>query len=401
MKIGIVTAYDENEANSEYSKALKEEFERQGHSVEILRLPFNIFTVPSHSTQKLADILINEMAEKIKNLNYINIQYESQLFGTECDAIKRRVNTLIKACKSKAFSITMHSQINFNSKIINTNILKSFLYRKFKKRKKITFKNINFMIFDILAQVVKHNGMIITHTERAKKRVLSAFPSAHVVAFPLCYKRLEDIQSAKKNFNAEEYKRTKGISLKPGTKVIGILGTFTFWKDFKTVINALLFLPEEYHLFIWGGQHKLEFASHPEGLKSTDSLLTLIRSENLAHRVHFMGYQPSSEDMLNAQLFCDYIVLPYKEVGEDGPGAACSALETCDNVFFSRTATFEELKLFCKECVFNYDMGNYLELAEKIKSLPDKDRIMRERKQYFKTYNITENVKMYLSCCGE
>ena len=51
MKIGIVTAYDEGEANSEYSKVLKEEFERQGHSVEILRLPFSVFTVSSRHTK--------------------------------------------------------------------------------------------------------------------------------------------------------------------------------------------------------------------------------------------------------------------------------------------------------------------------------------------------------------
>ena len=110
-----------------------------------------------------------------------------------------------------------------------------------------------------------------------------------------------------------------------------------------------------------------------------------------------MGYQPSSEDMINAHLFCDFIVMPYLEVGEGGSGAASTALETCDNVFLTRNCTFEELKEFTGEAAFNFDMGNYLELAEKILSLPNRNRILKNREKYFKQFNIKENVKMYLS----
>lgn len=395
MKIGIVTAYDEHEANSEYSKALKEEFERQGHSVEILRLPFNVFTNLSFSMQKLADHLIDDMVEKIKKLDYVNIQYETGLFGTNIQDVFRRIKKILSVCKEDAFSITIHSQIHFESKKIKQNKIKIFFNDLTKKHKTFTQKNINRLMYRVLLSVIQKNGLIITHTMRAKKTVLSEFPSANVQAFPLCYKRLNEIKDI--CFDKEKYKKEKGINIASNAKVIGVLGAFTPWKDLKTVVKALSLLPDEFHVFFFGGMHKLDFKYHIEGLGWIYELQEQIISLNLQNRVHFMGYQPTSEDMLNAQLFCDYAVFPYKEVGEDGPGAPSSALEVCDNVFLTRNDTFEELKEFTGEAFFSFDMGNYMELAEKIKSLPSKQIVLQNRKDYFEKYNIQKNAEMYLS----
>lgn len=85
-----------------------------------------------------------------------------------------------------------------------------------------------------------------------------------------------------------------------------------------------------------------------------------------------MGFQQSSEDMLNAYLFCDYVVLPYIECGEMASAAAGNALELNSNVFASRNHCFEEWKKFTGEAFYSFDMGNYMELAEKIQSMPDK-----------------------------
>ncbi|MBR4106347.1 MAG: glycosyltransferase [Alphaproteobacteria bacterium] len=397
MKIGIVTAYDEGEANSEYSKVLKEEFERQGHSVEILRLPFSVFTVSSRPTQKLADVLIDEMVEKIKHLDYVNIQYETQLFGCDCYSVFRRIKKILLSCKPNHFSITMHSQIWFDTKNLKENIYKRCLHTLIKKKKWFSHKNLDRLIYRILNLVSSREGLIITHTMRAQERVKAFFPNANTKAFPLCYKRYEDIKNIKNSFNKEKYMQEKGIVLNKNEKAIGVLGAFTHWKDLDTCVMALSILPKEYHLFFYGGMHKLEFKHFPNGLDRIKELEKKILSLNLQNRVHFMGFQPTSEDFFNAHLFCDYIVLPYLEVGEDGSGSASVALETNDNVFLTRNCTFDELKLFTGEAAFNFDMGNYLELAEKIKNLPDKHRILEQRKKYFKHYNVTENVKIYLS----
>lgn len=397
MKIGIVTAYDECEANSEYSKALKEEFERQGHSVEILRLPFSVFTIPSRPTQKLADILIDEMAEKIKHLDYVNIQYETSLFGCDCSSVFRRIKKIVCSCKPKQFSITMHSQIHFDTKKLKTSAFKQKLYVLIKKKKGFSSKMLDCLTYNVIDLVTAKEGLIITHTIRAQERVRAFFPHANVKAFPLCYKRYEDIKNIKNSFNKEKYMQEKGIVLNKNEKAIGVLGAFTPWKDLDTCVMALSVLPEEYHLFFYGGMHKLEFKHSPNGLDRIKKLEKKILSLNLQNRVHFMGFQPTSEDFFNAHLFCDCVVLPYLEVGEDGSGSASVALETCDNVFLSRNCTFDELKLFTDEAAFNFDMGNYLELAEKIQTMPDRQKILKQREAYFLSYNVSECVKMYLS----
>ena len=54
--------------------------------------------------------------------------------------------------------------------------------------------------------------------------------------------------------------------------------------------------------------------------------------------------------------------------------AAGNALELNSNVFASRNHCFEEWKKFTGEAFYSFDMGNYMELAEKIQSMPDKKK---------------------------
>ncbi len=397
MKIGIVTAYDEHEANSEYSKALKEEFERQGHSVEILRLPFSIFPVPSYSMQKLAEHLIDEMVEKIKHLDYVNIQFEIGLFGTNCKDVMRRMNKIFSVCKENSFSLTLHSQVHFDTKKIKKSPLKTFFTKLKKRSLPFTQGNIQRLLYQVLSNVVAKKGLIITHTIRARNGVLSAFPTANIQAFPLCYKQLADIKKQKAAFDITQYKKEKGLILDKNTKIIGVLGAFTPWKDLLTCVKALLLLPENFHLFFFGGQHYMDIKYSPQGLERISALQEQIFTLGLPKRVHFMGFQATSDDMFKAHLFCDYIILPYTEVGEEGSGSASNALETCENVFMTRNYTFDELKKFTGESFFSFDMGNWMELAEKIKSLPDKQTILKNRELYFEKYNMENMVKMYLS----
>ena len=209
---------------------------------------------------------------------------------------------------------------------------------------------------------------------RDKEKILAFNPQLKVFAHPLNYKRQEDVAKLKKSFSKKQYMEEKGIRLSASDKIIGVIGSFVRVKDYTTVIKALNYLPENYHLFIFGGQHKLEISMEPKGSSYIQEILSLVSSLKLNKRVHFMGFQQSSEDMLNAYLFCDYVVLPYIECGEMASAAAGNALELNSNVFASRNHCFEEWKKFTGEAFYSFDMGNYMELAEKIQSMPDKKK---------------------------
>ena len=219
----------------------------------------------------------------------------------------------------------------------------------------------------------------------------------NLVMHPLNYKRREDIEKIKKNFNKEEYIKEQGINKINYKYAIGLIGTFGYHKDYLTVIRALKYLPKYYHLFIYGGQHSLTYTLEPAGFSQTVYMQNLINELQLSDRVHFMGFQNTDDDIINAQLFCDYVVMPHIENGESASAGLGIALELNDLIFTTRNNMFDNIKIFTGEAFWQYDMGNYMELAEKILRLPNKDRILKNKESYLNKYNITENAKLYLS----
>ena len=389
MKIGIISCFNEGEANSEYTKVLYEEFIHQGHSVEILQLPFSVFGNNSLSMKKKADLIISEIGQKIPYFDYINIQYEFLLYGRDFNDVQRRILFLLRQCQDKNFSVTFH-RIDLNQKI-----KKRKWYKKIFRKKSVP--TADEITLSILNEVQRKQGLAIVHTFRDKEKILSFYPNVKVFAHPLNYQRQDASLNLKNNFSKKQYMEEKGIKLSSSDKVISVIGTFVRVKDYATVINALNYLPENYHLFIFGGQHKLEISLEPTGSKYIQEILNLVVSLKLSKRVHFMGFQETSQDMINAYLFSDFIVLPYIECGEMASAAAGNALELNSNIFATRNHCFEELKKFTGEAFYSFDMGNYLELAEKIQTMPNKTNIIKQRKIYLDNYNISKNVEQYLN----
>lgn len=391
MKIAIVSSYNEGEANSEYTKAIKTEFEAQGHVVEILRLPFNIFGSTSSIARKQADLLVEQYAKQLSNFDYVNIHYEFLLYGCREDDVLRRVLKLIRACKNNKFSVVFH---NFpEGKILSPWKLK--LRRWQKKENQLS------VVQSILHIVEQKQGKAIVHIFRHQRYIEQCCPKLKVVVHPLRYKTNEELQKQKGNFSKNSYMKEMGIKLSDKHKVISVIGTLHFYKDISSVVRALNILPENYHLFIFGGMHKLSFSSFPTGLPFIDDAQNLIESLDLINRVHFMGFQETSEDFSNACLFSDYIVLPYIEIGGSASAATYTALELCEYVFCTRNNRFGELDDFFYKSgtevgYFQYDMGNYLELAEKIKTLPKEKKVLESRKHFLTHYSISENIKSYL-----
>ena len=215
---------------------------------------------------------------------------------------------------------------------------------------------------------------------------------------PLRYERNDKAKNLIQNFSKIDFIEEKHLSLPKNVKIVSVVGTLHPHKDNISVIHALKLLPDNYHLFFFGGMHKLAFSVAPAGLPYIAKAQELVCDLGLEDRVHFMGYQETTEDFQNACLFSDYIVMPYTENGEGASAAAYTALELCHHVFCSRNNCFEELNLFCANagigsCTFQYDMGNYMELAEKIKSLPNEKRILENRLKFLENYSITENTQ--------
>lgn len=410
MKIGIVSTFGEAEANGSYSCILEKEFKKQGHDVKRYELTFDVMANASSSIRQYADDIIHKYAQDLKTCDYVSIQYEAGLFGASLDDIIRRVLELLNACKDKCFSVTFH-RIELNSPIVPPRIV----YEKVKKKgldrllcklkirpKEYRRIEINpplsydMMSRTLLKKIIEKNGLAIVHNKRDELKIKGEFPGIDVVSHPLNYYRPDEIDALRASFDKAAFKSDFGITENDNTVAVGVLGSFHPWKDFKTVINALSLLDEKYHLYIFGGAHKLSYTASPNGLDSIKELQSVIKDLNLTDRVHFKGLLPKDSDLMRAFLFCDYVIMPYLEIGEMASAAMGSALELSKHVFASRNCCFDELKKFSGEAFFQFDMGNYMELADKIKNLPQEKEILENRNNYLKKNNISKTIRIYL-----
>lgn len=391
MKIAIVSCYGEGEANSEYAKALETEFIALGHEVEILRLPFNVFGSTAKSAKKQADCLITEYAERLRGFDFVNIHYEFGLYGRKTTDVLNRVLALINRCKNNRFSVVFH---NFPENKVRSAL--SLKIRRLMGKKADIAQT-------LFKAVAKKNGIAIVHIYRHQRFISACCPNLRTVVMPLRYQRNEDITTENTLFSKTDFMAENGICLPENTKIVSIIGTLHLNRDYDTVIKALNHLPDNYHLFIFGGMHKLVFSKNPFGLPYIKTTQELVEQFNLAARVHFMGFQETTKDFLDSCRFSDYIVLPYIENSESASASAYTALENCKHVFCTRNSCFSELSDFfsaygMENGFFQYDMGNWLELAEKIKSLPHEQRVLKNRQLFLEHYSVTENAK---KCIGQ
>jgi hypothetical protein len=94
---------------------------------------------------------------------------------------------------------------------------------------------------------------------------------------------------------------------------------------------------------------------------------------------------------LTGMALCDAVVLPYLEVGQSSSGPISQALELGCRIIASRTHTFLEFAEYHKDAIEFFDIGNHLELAERILARP---QFSAPRK--FPEFNVETNKATYL-----
>jgi glycosyltransferase involved in cell wall biosynthesis len=112
---------------------------------------------------------------------------------------------------------------------------------------------------------------------------------------------------------------------------------------------------------------------------------------DLSSRVHFMG-TPDDADFLAGMTICDTVVFPYLEVGQSSSGPISQALELGCRIIASRTLTFLDFAAYHPNAIEFFDIGNHLELAERIAARPQ----YGERRE-IPPYNVETNKAVYLA----
>ncbi len=346
----------------------------------------------------LGDRHIKEICREIARFDTVNLQLEYGTLGRGAKDIERRFRWLVAA--SPRLSVTFHTLIRPPAFPI-ADVAKAILTFKWSKAVDIRtiYARSNRLSAGIAkclrrAQRRKPVSVIVhNHRDGSDARHLHAF--RRVFDHPLSF--LSSIEAESVIAHAARRRFTQLDPLPPDAKLVGIFGFLNDYKGFGTVIRALHHLSEDHHLLIFGGVHPNEIPSRATIHPYVASLLTDARVDttlydqmrdiagvglnldierhllelfgkhprDLSERVHFMGALDDA-DFLAGMAICDVVVLPYLEVGQSASGPISQAVELGCRVIASRTHTFLEFARYHPNTVEFFDIGNHLELAERI-----------------------------------
>lgn len=413
-RMAIVSSYNELCGNATYTEVLRKEFSKY-YQVEVLPLRTDLLASKKQTVVKLADEHIQDLAMKLKEYDYVNIQFEAGLYGTYRGDIYRRICWLIDACKNLNF--TMH-RLDIADSLLDKQYLKSLIGGGFFSnlkvyRQKTYMAKLYQMIVKYLKKKSKHNNInIIVHTKREKKNIQQIFQFHQVYDFPITFM---DHQMRSRTRSEEERQK---FHIKYGLKnediVIGLFGFVSEYKGHETAIQALNYLPSQYKIIVFGSQHPMSIQDHmllDTYLKKllgliaknsmSDKMLSRIqgseayqiylqkRDMDLEHRVIFAG-NLNDADFIDALYCCDFAALPYLETNQSGSGIASLVLESKIKSLYSNNKAFFELRKYYPDSFETFDIGNYMELAYKIKNYQKDYTPILEK--HLETYNLENNV---------
>jgi glycosyltransferase involved in cell wall biosynthesis len=355
--------------------------------------------------RRLGDQHIKEICRDVSRFDAVNLQLEFGTLGRSTSDICRRFSWLVGA--APRLSVTFHTlkrppsfPVAAFAKAVVTlrwetaaaihtgfardNMLSSGIARRLRR-----------------AQATKAVSVIV-HNRRdlSDARHLHGFD--RVLDHPLAFLSSNDVDAV--NSEAARRRFAQLDRVPQNAVLVGVFGFLNNYKGFGTVIRALNHLPANHHLLIFGGTHPNEILSnrsiHPyiaslldEGHVDATLFQQILASPNrpgvslaldierhvpellgvhprdLSERIHFMGALDDA-DFLSGMAICDAVVFPYLEVGQSASGPISQAVELGRRIIASRTHTFLQFAAYHPNTVEFFDIGNHLELAERIAARP-------------------------------
>lgn len=402
-KLAIISSWKEPCGIASYVSYLLPEFQKY-FKTDILPLKTEILQNTGSNISKMGDQLIDQIASRVSEYDYVNIHFEVGLFGVSRSQVYRRLMKIVKAAKNVI--VTFHSinlkGADFHIKnFVCKNPVGELIALEKNNYWPDFYKNV-FQEFSKLSK--KKNIHVIVHNRRDRDAIrrITGFKNVH--DYPLAMYNAQIRNKVKTEEQRYEFKKKYGLA--SDDIVLGVFGFVSMYKGHETVIQALSYLPDNYRMIIFGGQHIRGIQPFIPVDKYLSQLLDLIIQKDekntkgqdmkklLRQKIIFAG-GVTDEDFMEAMEYSDFVILPYMEVNQMASGVATNALECRAKIIMSNTNCFHELNRYFPNCFKRFDIGNYLELVNCIERWEDK--YDENIKKCLKKYNVENNVKNYVA----
>lgn len=372
---------------------------------------------------------IKEICRAIAGFDSVNLQLEFGTLGRTTKDIYRRFRWLVAA--APRLSVTFHTLKrppsfpwgDFLGALATFRWRRAdHLYTAYTRDAKLSEG-----VAQCLRQAQRRKTVsVIVHNRRDRSDARHLHGFTNVQDHPLAFLSVAEADAVKDQARRQRFPMLD--QLPEESRFVGVFGFLNDYKGFGTVIRALHHLSDDYHLLIFGGTHpneiQLNQPVHPyiasllddgyidatlagqitgspqRGINLALDIerhiadLVATHPRDLSGRVHFMGAADDA-DFLAGMAMCDAVVLPYLEVGQSSSGPISQAVELGCRVIASRTHTFLEFAHYHPNTVEFFDIGNHLELAERI-AARRQYAARRERPRY----SVETNKAVYLTANG-
>jgi glycosyltransferase involved in cell wall biosynthesis len=413
QKLAIISSYKTLCGNATYTEVLRQEFSKY-YDVSVLSLNVKLLEMSHPKMVKEGNKHIQELAEQLAAFDFVNIQFEAGLFGTNKNVIFKRIRMLIKA--SKNIILTLHRfemPISFEESIQNhydvtSNNLLAAVFNAI-----IRLPRLNYyanLYKNIINLCKNQNAALMVHTQRDKFLIQNLFKYDRVYDHPITFLSQEAITDYKTRFDRTQFVNKYKLSDK--NVFIGIFGFISRYKGHHVAVKAMELLPDNYQLLIFGSQHPtsikplsdidgyinsvvetVRYGMPLDEIKEVNDYFKYLKQNSGANKVKFFG-SLNDEDFITALLCCDVVVLPYMETGQSGSGIAALTLEAGTRAIFAQNYSSIELSRYAQNAFEFISIGNYIELANRIQS-NDKPVRQEALNKYYKKYNISSNIALH------
>ncbi|HVB15348.1 MAG TPA: hypothetical protein VNF04_02325 [Stellaceae bacterium] len=408
-----------------YSAALRRQLE-DDFDITVFDLNQYLMRSRHRRVRTLADRHVKEICQAIRRFDVVNLQLEYGTLGSNGRDVYRRFCWLTAA--APRLSVTFHSLMTPPA-FDTAGFAKALATLRFQTAARLEseFRRAHLLSNGVarhLRRLQRHKPVsAIVHNRRDFFDVSYLYGVRQVFDHPLAYLGAEEIEAIQRGASRQHFAMLD--DLPSDAVLIGVFGFLNEYKGIGTAVQALHHLPDNHHLLIFGGVHpqhiKARQPRHPYisslfdqayvdttlydrlraneahnlpqlVLSAEESLgaLTGTHPRDLSARIHFMGAL-AEPDFLSGMAICDSVVFPYLEVGQSSSGPISQALELGCRIIASRTHTFLEFAEYHRDAVEFFDIGNHLELAERLLA----SRQFRPRSG-LPDFNIATNKATYL-----
>ena len=407
-----------------YTTALRRQL-AEAFEITVFDLNQYLLRSPHRQVRRLGDRHIKEICAALGEFDAVNLQLEYGTLGRYATDILRRFCWLADA--APRLSVTFHTFLTpVGFPLAATLRAAARLDLRSADNLRAGFRRSQLLSRGIarhLRRLQRRKQVAaIVHNRRDRYDVRYLYGLDHVFDHPLAYQSAAEIEAVRADASRRRFPLLDAMP--EDATLIGVFGFLNEYKGVATAIGALQHLPADYHLLVFGGVHPQEIAPrqtrHPyvtalldnayvdrtvfEELRAAaeatpqlvvnadPGLRELLgpHPRDLSARIHFMGAL-AEEEFLAGMAICDAVVFPYLEVGQSSSGPISQALELGCRIIASLTHTFLEFAEYHQDRVEFFDIGNHLELAERVLA-----RRQFPARQGLPAFNVETNKAAYI-----